>query len=112
LFFEVYKFGHLEGIVYFTNAAQLREVQMHGVLFERTLVDKAPLLKELIKWFFADYPIERVEVALVHKFRATMRFVERAGFKFEGIRRRAVVFRGRWANQHIYSVIREDLCQL
>jgi RimJ/RimL family protein N-acetyltransferase len=110
LFFEVYKFGYLTGFFYFTNVATLTDIQLHGIAFDRKLTDKIPVVRKMISWLFENFQIERVEVAVVTRFEATMRFVERIGFVKEGTRRKAVIYRGRWRDQAMYSVTREEAC--
>jgi RimJ/RimL family protein N-acetyltransferase len=111
LFFEVYKFGSLTGFFYFTNVATLTDIQLHGIAFDRKLTDKIPVVRRMISWLFENFQIERVEVAVVTRFEATMRFVERVGFVLEGTRRKAVIYRGRWRDQAMYSVTREEVCR-
>lgn len=112
LFFEVYKFGRLVGFFYFTNISKLTDIQMHGIAFDRQLTDKVPLIQKILGWLFENFAVERVEVAIVAPFKATMRFVERIGFVREGVRRKAVIYHSRWMDQVIYSVTREEVCHL
>lgn len=111
LFFEVYKFGSLTGFFYFTNVGNLTDIQLHGIAFDRKLTDKIPVVRKMISWLFENFQVERVEVAVVTRFEATMRFVERVGFVHEGTRRKAVIYRSRWRDQAIYSVTREEVCR-
>lgn len=109
LFFEVYKDGYLVGLVYFTDVDSLSGVQMHGVMFDRKLTDKAPLAKKLLAWLFENYPINRVEVLIGAKFFATTRFLSTIGFKHEGIRRRAMLHKHKWIDQALYGILREEV---
>jgi RimJ/RimL family protein N-acetyltransferase len=110
LFFEVYKFDRLIGLFYFTNVDKLVGIQLHGVSFDRHLSDKVPVIRSVLWWLFENFAVERVEVALAHYYRATMRFVEKVGFVREGVRRKALIHRGRWCDEHIYSITREEVC--
>ncbi len=57
VFFEVYKFGYLSGLIYFTDVPDLEQVQMHAIFFDRALTDKLHVGKLLIHWMFDNYPI-------------------------------------------------------
>lgn len=111
LFFEVYKFGSLIGFFYFTNVDKLTDVQFHGIAFDRRLTDKAKVIQRIIGWLFENYHLQRIEALTAVPFRATVRFLERVGFVKEGIRRKAVIYRGQWKDQAVYSVTREEVCR-
>lgn len=111
LFFEVYKFGHLVGFFYFTNVDMLTDIQIHGVSFDRKLQDKVHVVRRMLWWLFENYHIQRVEAAIPRAFRGTVRFLDAVGFRLEGVRRLALIYNGRWKDQAIYSVTREEVCR-
>ncbi len=108
VFFEVYKNDYLCGFVYFTGVDHLEHIQMHAIFFDRKLTDKLEVGKQLIQFMFDQYPLERIEAAIADKFHATHRFVQKLGFRYEGSRRRGVLLAGKFVDQRIFSVIRED----
>ena len=109
LFFEVYKSGYLCGFVYFTDMIEFENVEIHAVFFDRKLTDKLTGLKLLVHWMFNNYPIERIESPIAEPFFATQRFMQKAGFKYEGTRRKGAILHGQWVDQKLYSVIREEV---
>lgn len=109
LWYEVYKNGLLTGMVYYTNVASMVDVQVHALFFDRKMTDKVEAGKALNRRLFDRYYLERIEAALPEPFYSTHRYVERMGFKYEGTRRKAVIYKSQFVNQKIYGLTREEL---
>jgi [ribosomal protein S5]-alanine N-acetyltransferase len=60
-------------------------------------------------WAFARYPgLRRLEAAVFHPNAASVRVLEKAGYRYEGTRRSAAVKHGQVINLMMYSLLREE----
>jgi len=65
--------------------------------------------RELVRWLFATYTVERVQAHCLAENTASARALEKIGLRFEGIARSAVHLRGRFWDIRKYAVLRSDL---
>jgi ribosomal-protein-alanine N-acetyltransferase len=64
--------------------------------------------RELVRYLFATYTVERVQAHCLVENRASARALEKIGLQFEGIARSAVFLRGRFWDIRKYAVLRSD----
>jgi ribosomal-protein-alanine N-acetyltransferase len=65
-------------------------------------------VRMLVQKVFADSRINRL-MALIHSENVpSMRLVERLGFQREGLMRKHFLVQGRWADEALYAILRED----
>lgn len=64
--------------------------------------------RPLIDHAFAAYPVERIQAHFMEGNSASGRVLEKAGMRFEGVRRRALFHRERFWDLHCYAVLRGE----
>ncbi len=62
----------------------------------------------ILKLAFTDLHLHRVEAGCATENTASARVMEKAGMTREGMRRKALPIRGRWADAYSYAVLEED----
>jgi diamine N-acetyltransferase len=68
-------------------------------------------VKLLVNHLFETKNIVRVQAESNPKNTASIRVLEKAGFKFEGLKRKAVLIQGEYMDGAIYSILREEWIQ-
>jgi RimJ/RimL family protein N-acetyltransferase len=63
----------------------------------------------LVRYLFAHTQVNRIEAITEITNRAEQRALEKAGFTREGVLRGSTFRRGRWHDQVIYSVLRDEV---
>lgn len=114
LWLEVRERGVLIGIIWFGDMHLVTEMTAHMAFFDRKSSEKIALCQEVIKWLFATFPVHRVNVTPPDMYRSTIHLLRKIGFKEEGIKREAVLFDGKWRNQLMFGMTRnesEALCR-
>jgi RimJ/RimL family protein N-acetyltransferase len=69
----------------------------------------AEAVPALAEYTWKTYPIHRLQAHVVGEHLRSGRVLEKAGFAFEGVIRKAMVRRGRVEDVRMYSMVREDL---
>lgn len=84
---------------------------IHILVFDKVLMDsaRAMLCRELMGWFFANFPAPRLGVEVPELYRQTINFARMLGFKDEGKRRAIYLMRGKWRDEVLMSVTREEI---
>ncbi|MGI5486301.1 GNAT family N-acetyltransferase [Microtetraspora malaysiensis] len=67
--------------------------------------------RELVRYLFTHTRVERVQATTDPENRAEVRCLEKIGFRLEGIVRRAQWRGGRWHDQLLYSILRDEFDQ-
>jgi ribosomal-protein-alanine N-acetyltransferase len=68
----------------------------------------AEAAQALVAHVFAAYEVERVQAHYLDGNAASGRVLEKAGLRFEGVRRRALFHRGRFWDLHCYAAVRGE----
>ena len=58
---------------------------------------------------FRDLNLHRVEICIRPENRASLRVVEKLGFRYEGYRRRYIHIDGDWRDHYAFALVREDV---
>jgi ribosomal-protein-alanine N-acetyltransferase len=58
---------------------------------------------------FAEMGIHRMEICIRPENRASLRVVEKLGFRYEGLRRRFIHINGDWRDHYAFALTREDV---
>lgn len=66
-------------------------------------------LRAIVPHLFAELPIERVQAFLIPENVASLRVLEKAGFRYEGTLRKVRMFKGELRDLAAYSVLRSEL---
>lgn len=60
---------------------------------------------------FSDLRLHRMEVCIRPENRASLRVVEKLGFRYEGLRRRYIHIDGDWRDHYAFGLVREEVPQ-
>ncbi len=66
----------------------------------------------LLQWAFEDFGLNRVEACPLENNIASIRLLERAGFKLEGTLRERAYFGGKFLDQYYYALLKNDWVQV
>ncbi len=58
---------------------------------------------------FSDMGLHRVEICIRPENRASLRVVEKLGYRYEGLRRRYIHINGDWRDHYAFALVREDV---
>ncbi|MFV0374351.1 GNAT family N-acetyltransferase [Microbacterium sp.] len=58
---------------------------------------------------FGELRLHRMEVCIRPENRASLRVVEKLGFRYEGLRRRYIHIDGEWRDHYTFALVREDV---
>jgi ribosomal-protein-alanine N-acetyltransferase len=65
-------------------------------------------LKRIIEFGFVDLLLHRMEAGCATANTASVRVLEKAGMKREGMRRKALPLKSGWADNYIYGIVEDD----
>lgn len=108
MWFEIVEYDAVVGIVWFGDLYQVVDCAAHMVFFDRQPAEKLEVCKTLMKWMFDNFPLHRMTVTPPVIYHATIRLLERLGFKEEGCKREAVLIGGKWNDQMIFGITRNE----
>jgi ribosomal-protein-alanine N-acetyltransferase len=66
----------------------------------------------ILKLSFLELGLERVELRIMEGNKASVKFAESVGFKYEGATRNSLFLRGEYKTILHYSMLKEEFCQL
>lgn len=112
LWFEIWEGEQLVGLLWLTDMELTVDASAHMAFFDRRPAEKEPVVRELIKWVFAHYPMHRISVSVPRMYHGTHRLVEKLGFKREGTKREAVMIHGTWDDLKLYGLIRSQQAEV
>lgn len=108
MWFEVVEYDVIVGIIWFGEMWQVTDCTAHMVFFDRKPSEKVDVCREMIRWMFNSFPLQRITVEPPLIYHATIRLLERLGMTREGIKRQSVLLGGKWNDQVIYSILRSE----
>lgn len=97
------------GVIYFTDLHLVTECYAHIVFFDRNLAEKPTLCKAVAKWAFTKFHIHRLSACMPEIYFATICLAKRTGFKKEGVRQQVYMIGGKWVNEVMLGMTREDI---
>lgn len=107
---EVRKDGELVGVVYWNHMAQIIDVQVHCMFFDRNLIDKTELCKTIAQWFFLRFPeVTRMTATIPAIYHTTSRLLKRLGFKEEGRKRKSLLMGGKSVDEMIFGLLASEI---
>jgi len=109
MWFEVIEYDVIVGIIWFGEMWKITDCEAHMVFFDRQPSEKVGVCKEMVKWMFANFPLHRITVAPPAIYHATIRLLEKIGLKREGCKRQSVLIGGKWNDQLIYGILRNEI---
>ena len=60
---------------------------------------------------FSELGLHRMEICIRPENRASLRVVEKLGFRYEGLRRRYIHIAGDWRDHYAFALVREDVAE-
>jgi len=112
MWMEILIGDELIGIACFTHLERVIDTDVHMLFFDRDLADKANIGKKIVKWMFANFPLQRMTVETPRFYYATIRLAKEIGFKWEGEKVRAALISGRWSSLFILGLTRLEADKL
>jgi RimJ/RimL family protein N-acetyltransferase len=106
---EVREQGVVVGLIYFSEMHKVVDCTGHMVFFDRRPAEKLDLCRAVVKWMFDSFPLHRMTVTPPVVYHATSRLLGRLGFTREGSMRQAVLLGGKWIDQLIFGITREEV---
>lgn len=109
IWLEVYQDGELVAIICFTGMHAVVDAELHMVAFDRQPAEKLPIIKEIIRYMFKNFPINRITAQPLVIFYATIRLLKKVGFTEEGRKRQVMCINDKWFDSVIYGITREEV---
>lgn len=109
LWFEVWDDEELVGIVWLADTHLVIDAVAHMMFLDSKPAEKKPVVKELIRWVFKNYPLQRMTAFVPEPYHATKRLTESVGFQQEGRKRDAVMLSGKLYDLYMYGLTRRRL---
>lgn len=66
------------------------------------------IAQAIIKYGFTTHKLHRIEAGVATKNAASIRVLEKAGMKCEGVRRKILPIRGEWKDNYHYAILDEE----
>jgi hypothetical protein len=99
-----------QGILFLTDLALEHYARIHACFWDHKISMRLPLLKECLSWAFGVYSLVRLEAIIPDYSKALKRVLEnKLCFKFEGRMRKRMLYKGRFHDVLIYSLLREEM---
>lgn len=109
MWFEVRENGVVVGIIWFGDLHLVTDCLAHMVFFDRNILEKKEVCVETMKWMFHNFPLERMSVNPPMLYKKTIHFLKVVGFKQEGLKRRSSLIGGRWWDQAMFGITRNEV---
>lgn len=109
LWFEVWEGEEVVGLFWLSDLHLLTDANVHTMFFDRKPAEKTELTRRMLWWFFKNFPVNRVTAQPPGIYHATIRLMERLGFKHEGTKRGAILIGNKWNDQVIYGITRSEV---
>jgi RimJ/RimL family protein N-acetyltransferase len=69
-------------------------------------------LKRILNYCFNDLKLHRVEAGCATENIASVKVLEKSGFKREGEKRKILPIRGKWVDNYFYAILEEDFLSI
>jgi RimJ/RimL family protein N-acetyltransferase len=97
------------GVYYITHITEL-DAQVHFTFFDGRFKGRTDLTREMLSYGFKKYGFARLSVEVGYYVpQPVFRFILDLGFKQEGRRRKAVMYKGELFDVACFGILREDL---
>lgn len=108
LWLEIWKGDNLVGIITCEGMHRIIDIEAHVLFLDREVANKAGVCKEVVKWLFDNFALQRITVEVPRLYFATIRLVEQIGFRYEGTKRDAILIGGKWENVKTFGLTRRE----
>lgn len=96
------------GIIFLTQIVPGAKANAHFTFWDKRLKGREDLVREFLEIGMKELQFKRVEVEIPFYAYPLFKFVEKVGFKNEGRKRNAILYKNQWFDTNLYSVIPED----
>lgn len=97
------------GIYYMTHIIPERDALVHFTFFDGKLKGRENITKSLIQYVFQKYNFNRLSSEIgCYADSRVIDFVKRIGFKIEGRKRKALLYKGEWFDSLQVGILAED----
>lgn len=98
------------GVFFLTHIIPGMDALTHYTFFDGRSNGRVPLAQEMIRFAFNKYGFRRLSVEIpLYVKPHTFHFTEMVGFKKEGRKRSAALYKGTWFDVNCYGVLREEV---
>jgi len=105
---EIWCDKELVGIITCDGISKVVDIDAHVLFLDRDVADKVDICKATVAWLFSNFPLQRISVQVPTMYHATIRLVRNLGFKQEGKKRAAVLISGKWVDQYLFGITRQE----
>ena len=109
VWFEVYSADVLVGIIYFTDMSLVIDCSAHIIFFDRKPKEKAELCRQVARWMFDNFPINRITATIPRIYWATIALAKAIGFQVEGKKRQSQLMGNKWVDEVILGLLRTEI---
>lgn len=109
VWYEICEGDKLSALIFLQGMSKLVDIEVHILSLDRMPAEKAPAVKHLIRYVFANYPmLHRMTTQPLTIYYAAIRLAKKVGFVEEGTKREATLVNGKWADQAILGLLRRQ----
>jgi Acetyltransferases, including N-acetylases of ribosomal proteins len=109
MWFEIVEYDTIVGIIWFGEMWKVTDCMAHMAFFDRAPAEKLEVCREIVRWMFRSFPLQRMTVQIPEIYFGTVRLMKRLGFTREGEMREAVLLGGRWKSIVIFGITRSEV---
>lgn len=111
VWFEVYNetTDRTVGAVYVDRVIPGFDAQGHFAVWDSVANGRQPIFWGIMEWLMERYGLRRLSCGVPPYQAGTIRFAKSLGFKQEGERREAVIYKGRWFPLIEFGILRDEL---
>jgi len=96
------------GLIWATNVRVGRSATVHVVIWGKEWLGRADAIAQEARRLFDFFQLKRMDAYIPVTNTLACRFVERLGFRFEGVLRKACKWREELVDLAAYSILKED----
>lgn len=96
------------GVVYLTDVNANGTAEAHFIFWDRRIAGRHKVILSAFQWMMDLLEIQRLNISIpVYAFSALKR-AKKLGLRLEGVRRKARLFEGKWHDEFLFGVLREE----
>lgn len=97
------------GVYYLTDIVPEDDALVHYTFFDGRHRGRAQMTKQMIAYVFRRYNFIRLTAQFpLYVSPVVFKFAEQVGFKLEGRKRKAALYKGLWFDENHYGILREE----
>ena len=97
------------GLMYFTRITQGVDCLGHFTVWDGRAGGREPIFLRAIDWAFEEFNLHRMSAQVPVYQSGVRRFINRLGFVEEGLKREAVIYKGKWFPMQMFGLLRSDM---